>query len=122
MITRRRRCRARYRQTCEPTVSTDSTATWSSSGRAGATVRTGADGGGVIAPIVGHEGSFAPDGLTYYGGGRTVPNNYYAVDISDATNPKLIASWNVPRVATGARTHGLSVSDDGKRGYFVSIG
>jgi len=52
-------------------------------------VGTGADGGGVIAPIVGHEGSFAPDGLTYYGGGRTVPNNYYAVDISDATNPRL---------------------------------
>src|SRR6266851_5889442 len=84
-------------------------------------VGTGADGG-VTAPIIGHEGSFAPDGLTYYGGGRTVPNNYYAVDISDTTKPKLLASWNVPRVATGARTHGLSVSDDGTRGYFVSIG
>jgi hypothetical protein len=84
-------------------------------------VGTGADGG-VTAPIIGHEGSFAPDGLTYYGGGRTVPNNYYAVDISNTTEPKLLASWNVPRVATGARTHGLSVSDDGTRGYFVSIG
>jgi hypothetical protein len=81
-----------------------------------------AGGGGVTAPIVGHEGSFAPDGLTYYGGGRTVPNNYYAVDISNATKPTLLASWNVPRVATGARTHGMSVSDDGTRGYFVSIG
>jgi hypothetical protein len=84
-------------------------------------VGTGADGG-VTAPIIGHEGSFAPDGLTYYGGGRTVPNNYYAVDISNTREPKLLASWNVPRVATGARTHGLSVSDDGTRGYFVSIG
>ena len=84
-------------------------------------IGTGADAG-VIAPIIGHEGSFAPDGLTYYGGGRTVPNNYYAVDITDATKPKLLASWNVPRVATGARTHGMSVSEDGTRGYFVSIG
>jgi len=84
-------------------------------------VGTGADGG-VTAPIVGHEGSFAPDGMTYYGGGRTVPNNYYAVDIADPTKPKLLASWNVPRVANGARTHGMSISEDGTRGYFVSIG
>jgi hypothetical protein len=85
-------------------------------------VGTGADGGGVVTPIIGHEGSFAPDGLTYYGGGRVVPNNYYAVDVSDPTRPKLMGAWNVPKVATGARTHGLSISDDGNRGYFVSIG
>ena len=84
-------------------------------------VGTGADGG-VVAPIIGHEGSWAPDGLTYYGGGRTVPNNYFAVDTSDPTRPKLLATWFVPRVATGARTHGMSISDDGMRGYFVSIG
>src|SRR5262249_12063724 len=42
-------------------------------------VGTGTDGSGVVTPIIGHEGSFAPDGLTYYGGGRVVPNNYYAV-------------------------------------------
>ena len=85
-------------------------------------VGTGADGGGVVTPIIGHEGSWAPDGLTYYGGGRTVPNNYFAVDTSDPTRPNLLAAWFVPRVATGARTHGLSISDDGLRGYFVSIG
>src|SRR6202023_1775089 len=73
-------------------------------------VGTGADGG-VTAPIIGHGGSFAPDGLKYDGGGRTVPNIYCAVDISDTTKPKLLASWNVPQVATGARPHGLSVSD-----------
>jgi hypothetical protein len=72
--------------------------------------------------IVGHEGNFAPDGLTYYGGGRTVPNNYYAIDITNVLAPKLITQWNVPLVASGARTHGMSVSDDGTRGYFVSIG
>jgi len=87
-----------------------------------APVGTGADGGGVVTPIIGHEGSWAPDGLTYYGGGRTVPNNYYAVDTSDPSRPKLLGTWFVPRVADGARTHGLSVSDDGLRGYFVSIG
>ena len=65
-------------------------------------VGTGADGG-IVATIVGHEGSFAPDGLTYYGGGRSVPNNYYAVDIADPTRPKLIASWPVAQVASGAR-------------------
>ncbi len=85
-------------------------------------VGTGTDGGGVVTRIIGHEGAWAPDGLTYYGGGRTVPNNYYAVDTSDPTRPKLLAAWFVPRVSTGARTHGLSISDDGKRGYFVSIG
>src|SRR5712671_376793 len=85
-------------------------------------VGTGTDGGGVVKPIIGHEGAWAPDGLTYYGGGRTVPNNYYAVDTTDASKPKLLTTWFVPRVATGARTHGLSISDDGKRVYFVSIG
>jgi hypothetical protein len=85
-------------------------------------VGTGTDGGGVVTPIIGHEGSWAPDGLTYYGGGRTVPNNYYAVDTSDPSRPKLMTTWFVPRVSTGARTHGLSISDDGLRGYFVSIG
>jgi len=87
-----------------------------------APVGTGADGGGVVTPIVGHEGAWAPDGLTYYGGGRTVPNNYYAVDTSDLSHPKLLTTWFVPRVGAGARTHGLSISDDGLRGYFVSIG
>src|SRR5262249_5530860 len=45
----------------------------------------------VLFGIVGHEGSFAPDGLTYYGGGRTVPNNYYAIDITNTLAPKLLA-------------------------------
>src|SRR5688572_10616413 len=65
-------------------------------------VGTGTDGGGVVTPIIGHEGAWAPDGLTYYGGGRTVPNNYYAVDTTDPTKPKLLTTWFVPRVATGA--------------------
>ena len=79
-------------------------------------VGTGADGG-IVAPVVGHEGSWAPDGLTYYGG--DIRNSqYYAVDTTDPSQPKLIATWK-PGIAT---VHGMSISDDGNRGYFVSLG
>ena len=73
-------------------------------------------GGLVFAGLQGHEGNWAPDGLTYYGRGR----NYYAVDTTDLTKPKVISVWTNP-VGTGGY-HGLSVSDDGTRGYFVSTG
>src|SRR5499426_2473867 len=84
---------------------------------ASAPVGTGADGGGVVTPIIGHEGSWAPDGLTYYGGDLR-NRQYYAVDTTDPTRPKLLANW-VPGIAN---VHGMSISDDGKRGYFVSLG
>ena len=79
-------------------------------------------------PIIGHEGAWAPDGLTYYGGdlrftppGATAATGqYYAVDTIDPTQPKLITTW-VTGVA-GAIVHGMSISDDGNRGYFVSLG
>jgi hypothetical protein len=77
-----------------------------------------ADGStGVPATVVGHEGAWAPDGLTYYGGdlGR---NQYYVVDMVKSTAPRLLTTW-VPGIAS---VHGLSVSDDGNRGYFVSLG
>ena len=81
-------------------------------------VGTGTDGGNV-APVVGHEGAWAPDGLTYYGGDlRTHGGQYYAVDTADPVHPKLITTW-VPGIAN---VHGLSISDDGTRGYFVSLG
>jgi hypothetical protein len=82
-------------------------------------VGTGTDGSGNVHPIVGHEGSWAPDGLTYYGGDlRTSGGQYYAVDTADPTHPKLITTW----VPGFANVHGLSISDDGNRGYFVSLG
>ena len=82
-------------------------------------VGTGADGGGVVKPVIGHEGAWAPDGLTYYGGDlRTAPPQYYAVDTSDPTRPKLLTTWS-PGIAS---VHGMSITDDGKRGYFVSLG
>src|SRR6202049_1820662 len=78
-----------------------------------------AGGGGDVAPVVGHEGAWAPDGLTYYGGDlRTNGGQYYAVDTVNATAPKLITTW-VPGIAN---VHGMSISDDGNRGYFVSLG
>jgi hypothetical protein len=79
-------------------------------------VGTGTDGG-VVAPVIGHEGSFAPDGLTYYGGDLRNAQ-YYAVDTTNPREPKMLAAWK-PGVAN---VHGMSISDDGKRGYFVSLG
>jgi len=72
-------------------------------------------GGLIRAGLTGHEGSWAPDGLTYY----TRGTNYYAVDTTDLTKPKVISIWTNP---IGGGYHGLSVSDDGKRGYFISTG
>lgn len=79
-------------------------------------VGTGTDGG-LVAPVVGHEGSWAPDGLTYYGGDLRNAQ-YYAVDTTDPTKPKLLSTWK-PGISN---VHGLSISDDGKRGYFVILG
>src|SRR6266566_4886366 len=42
--------------------------------------------------VIGHEGSWAPDGLTYYGGDIRQAQ-YYAVDTVDPTHPKLINTW-----------------------------
>src|SRR6202795_652581 len=89
-----------------------------------------ADGStGLPRPVIGHEGSWAPDGLTYYGGDLryryTVPGTtvtasgqYYAVDTTDPTHPSLITSWTTN---IAANVHGMSISDDGNRGYFVSL-
>src|SRR6267378_77028 len=72
---------------------------------------------GLPQPVIGHEGAWAPDGLTYYGGDLRYAQ-YYAVDTTDPTHPSLITAW-VPGIAN---VHGMSISDDGNRGYFVSLG
>ena len=79
-------------------------------------VGTGTDGG-MVSPVIGHEGSWAPDGLTYYGGDLRNAQ-YYAVDTTDPTKPKLLSTWR----PGFANVHGMSISDDGNRGYFVSLG
>jgi hypothetical protein len=81
-----------------------------------------ADGStGIPAPVTGHEGSWAPDGLTYYGGDLT-HFQYVAVDMADPTEPKLIATFNTGLGAGPpyANAHGLSISEDGNRAYFVT--
>jgi hypothetical protein len=85
---------------------------------ASAPVGTGTDGG-FVAPIFGHEGTWAPDGLTYYGG-DLIHAQYFAVDTSDPRRPKLITTWTTG--VAGGNVHGMSISADGKRGYFVSLG
>jgi hypothetical protein len=88
-------------------------------------VGTGTDGG-VPSPIFpnGHEGSWAPDGLTYYRG-DLANAMYHAIDASDPSRPKEIASFNIATALlplTGILSHGLSVSDDGNRAYVAVIG
>ena len=81
-----------------------------------------ADGStGIPAAVTGHEGSWAPDGLTYYGG-DLAHFQYVAVDMADPTEPKLIATFNTGLGAGPpyANAHGLSISDDGNRAYFVT--
>jgi hypothetical protein len=81
---------------------------------------------GIPVSVIGHEGSWAPDGLTYYGG-SPIQHLYFAVDAANPMDPKLIAAWHTPYPGTAASpydgaAHGLSVSDDGTRGYFVQVG
>jgi hypothetical protein len=92
-------------------------------------IGTGTDGGS-LAPVTpfGHEGAFAPDGLTYYIG-DTTNLMYHAVDLTDPTHPKHIATFDMKTLAAPRpdilgtltlRAHGLSVSDDGNRIYVTS--
>ena len=56
--------------------------------------------------VLGHEGGFAPDGLTYYSGSlffRTLT----AIDLTNPVLPK--TAW----LSTDYESHGLAVSDDG---------
>jgi hypothetical protein len=87
---------------------------------ASAAVGTGTDGG-PLAPVkpIGHEGAFAPDGLTYYIG--DLDNKMYdAVDITNPTRPRYITTFDMAAIGLG--THGLSVSNDGNRLYATSLG
>lgn len=65
--------------------------------------------------VLGHEGDFAPDGLTYYaastGGGWIT-----AVDLANPAKPRV--AW---AGSTGLTNHGLSVSADGRTLYAVSL-
>jgi hypothetical protein len=87
-------------------------------------VGTGTDGG-MVSPIFpnGHEGSFAPDGLTYYRG-DLANGTYSAIDVSDPRRPKEIAFYDISAalLPLSVKSHGLSVSDDGNRAYVAVLG
>ena len=65
--------------------------------------------------VLGHEGSFAPDGRTYYATslfGHTLT----AIDVSTPQLPRIVwssANWSV---------HGLNLSNDGMTMYFADLG
>ena len=64
--------------------------------------------------ILGHEGAFSPDGRTYWAS-TTADRGLSAIDVSDPANPVLL--YHGMDVAT----HGLSISDDGRRAYLADV-
>ena len=73
--------------------------------------------------LIGHEGNFAPDGLTWYNGDRGTIKKYSAIDIINTTHPKLINLWELPLIPTTVlTTHGLNISEDGNRAYVSRAG
>ncbi len=65
--------------------------------------------------FLGHEGSFAPDGKTFYAA-STAGMTLVAIDVSDPSAP--VPLWELTNVVI----HGLNVSDDGNRIYAANIG
>jgi hypothetical protein len=65
--------------------------------------------------LLGHEGSFAPDGNTYY---STSPGSHSIAAI-DIRNPEMpMTVW----VGTDWSIHGLNISDDGRTFYGADLG
>jgi hypothetical protein len=60
---------------------------------------------------VGHEGDWAPDGMTYYGSGGP---GVTAIDVTDPAAPHPVGEIPIS-------THGLSISDDGNRAYLATL-
>jgi hypothetical protein len=64
--------------------------------------------------VLGHEGAFSPDGRTYWAA-TTADRGLSAIDLTDPKKPQLI--YHGMDVAT----HGLSISDDGRRAYLADV-
>ena len=73
--------------------------------------------GQFVAAVRGHEGNFAPDGLTYYAANLGA-GYIYPIDISNPTKPKMLTQY----FTAPGRVHGLNISDDGNRAYVASLG
>jgi len=68
------------------------------------------------ANVLGHEGSWAPDGRTYYASGL-LAGTLTAIDTSDPRRPRIIYVG----VAGLPANHGFSLSDDGNRMYITRL-
>jgi len=72
-----------------------------------------------------HSGTFAPDGRTFYGAKwppdpKTPPASaVFAIDTSNVSHPRLIATWVPPK--TDWVPHGVGLTKDGTRAYVVMI-
>jgi hypothetical protein len=69
------------------------------------------------AAVRGHEGNFAPDGLTYYAANLGA-GYIYPIDITNPTKPKMLTQY----FTAPGRVHGLNISDDGNRAYVAILG
>jgi hypothetical protein len=63
--------------------------------------------------LLGHEGGFSPDGMTYWAS-TTFTGGLTAIDLSNPVLPKVV--WR----STAYTVHGLSISDDGNRAYLAN--
>ena len=63
---------------------------------------------------LGHEGSWAPDGKTYYATG--VSSMVTAIDVTDPTAPRPVTAFFPP-----TPIHGLGISEDGNRLYLAHM-
>lgn len=70
----------------------------------------------VPANTLGHEGNWAPDGMTYYAT-SALGGIVTAIDVSDPSRPEVIAL-----AQSSVNNHGLEVSDDGNRLYIADAG
>lgn len=62
--------------------------------------------------FLGHESGFAPDGMTFYSASPGSPT-LTAIDLTDPATP-------VPFAVAQIKSHGLQISDDGKRAYVAA--
>jgi hypothetical protein len=73
--------------------------------------------GQFVAAVRGHEGNFAPDGLTYYAANLGA-GYIYPIDVSNVTKPRMLTQY----FTAPGRVHGMNASDDGNRLYVASLG
>jgi hypothetical protein len=64
--------------------------------------------------LLGHEGGFSPDGMTYWAS-TTFAGGLTAIDLRDPANPAVV--WR----STDYDVHGLAISDDGTRAYLAHL-